>query len=123
MRQLELGETLGDESIELTSDKFLSLIRHFLIYIPCDEDWYRRTYPDVAEAIASGKIKSAKEHFSTDGYFEGRKPGPIEVDEAFYLKTYPDVAEGIEFGEIESAQSHFDEFGFAEGRLPFDVSR
>jgi hypothetical protein len=122
MRQLELAEQLGDEPIELTRDKFLSLMRHLLIYVPCDEDWYTKTYPDVAQAIASGKIKSAKEDFSTDGYFEGRKPGPIDVDEVFYLETYPDVAEGIEFGDIVSAQSHFDEFGYAEGRLPFDVS-
>ena len=63
MRQLELGEELGDEPLELTRDKFLSLMRHFLIHVPCDEDWYKRTYPDVALAIASGTIESAKEHF------------------------------------------------------------
>jgi hypothetical protein len=120
LRQLELGDDIAG-AIELTPDQLFALIRNFLVYVPFDENWYLRTYPDVEQAIESGATKSAKDHFVMNGYFEGRKPGPVEVDVDFYLATYSDVADGIEYGEIESAQAHFDQHGFIEGRLPFKM--
>jgi hypothetical protein len=64
-------------------------------------------------------VKSAKDHFVSNGYFEGRLPAKVVVDEDFYITHYPDVAEGIHDGEIQSAQEHFDAHGFVEGRMPF----
>ena len=98
----------------------MSLVRKLLNAVTVDEDWYRKTYPDVDQAIASGATSSAKEHFTASGYFEGRRPAKIVVDEKFYISKYPDVAEGIEFEEITSAQDHFESHGYEEGRLPFE---
>jgi hypothetical protein len=39
-----------------------------------------------------GVIKSAREHFISDGYFEGRLPFEMKVDETWYLDQNPDVA-------------------------------
>ena len=87
-----------------------------------EEQWYLQQYPDVAAAIAKGLIKSAKTHFVTDGYFEGRLPCPIKVDEKWYLQQYPDVAESVHSGEIDSGQKHFTQDGYREGRLPFAIN-
>jgi hypothetical protein len=115
---LPLGD---DEPVALTRDQFHALVRRLLVCVQVDEAWYRSVYKDIDEAIQAGNIASAKEHFVSDGYFEGRVPGKIVVDEAFYISQYPDVAEGIDDGEINSAQEHFESHGFVEGRLPFKV--
>ena len=87
-----------------------------------DEKWYLQQYPDIAAAIATGKIKSAKDHFVNDGYFEGRLPSALQVDEKWYLQEYPDVAEGVQTGVVDSGQKHFTQIGYREGRLPFAVN-
>jgi hypothetical protein len=104
--------------VEIDADKLVSMVKHLLRGVHVDEKWYRKTYDDVDGAIKNGSYGSSKHHFVEDGYFEGRRPGPVRVDEAWYMETYPDVAEGIELGEIQSAQEHFDEHGYQEGRLP-----
>ena len=110
-----------NERIEMTRNQLLSLIRNLLAAIPVDEGWYKTIYQDVEQAIQSGAVRSAKEHFVSDGYFEGRLPSKVVVDEKFYKSKYPDVAEGIDDGEINSAQEHFETHGFIEGRLPFEM--
>ena len=107
--------------VELTRDQFFSLIRKLLVAVPVDEVWYTTTYKDIDEAIQTGSVSSAKEHFVSNGYFEGRLPAKIVVDEAYYVSQYPDVAEGIDEGQIDSAQDHFESHGFGEGRLPFKI--
>ncbi|MSP01796.1 MAG: hypothetical protein EXR07_12220 [Acetobacteraceae bacterium] len=89
--------------------------------IEVDETWYARLYDDIGQAIRTGTIRSAREHFLGDGYFEGRLPFPIRVDEAWYLRQYPDVADSIRRGVLTSAQEHFDLDGYKEGRLPFEM--
>ena len=111
------------EMVHLPWKDLCQIISNLLIAVEVDEEWYKQTYPDVAQAIASGTEKSAKQHFITSGYFEGRLPKKITVDEAFYCATYPDVATGIEEGFFDSAQEHFDQAGVKEGRLPFAVDR
>jgi hypothetical protein len=74
--------------------------------------------PDVAVACRAGQVASAQEHFTQNGYFEGRLPFKITVDEDWYLKAYPDVANGIAAGAFASAQEHFVAIGYLEGRLP-----
>jgi len=70
-----------------------------------DEQWYLRTYPDVAEA----KVDPAT-HFVETGWREGRDPGPDFATSA-YLKANPDVARaGL------NPLVHYIEFGKFEGR-------
>ncbi|MBV1703752.1 MAG: hypothetical protein KGI57_08200 [Hyphomicrobiales bacterium] len=84
-----------------------------------DERWYVSKYDDVRKAIESGHIKSAKHHFISSGYAEGRLPYHIKVDEDFYLRTNKDVADALKNKTTESAQSHFEIAGYSEGRLPY----
>ena len=44
--------------------------------IPVDAAWYEKQYPDVSQAIRTGKakVKSAMEHFQVAGAAEGRAP-------------------------------------------------
>jgi hypothetical protein len=79
-------------------ENLIRMIKLLLSAIEVDEAWYIKQYPDVSEAIAQGKIKSASQHFVDNGYFEGRLPFPIEVDETWYQKEYPDVAESVRKG-------------------------
>lgn len=39
-----------------------------------DENWYRRTYADIAAAVRKGDIASGSEHFNTIGAEEFRAP-------------------------------------------------
>jgi hypothetical protein len=104
--------------VEIEADKLVSMLKHLLRGVHVDEEWYRKRYDDVDDAIKRGTYESSKHHFVEDGYFEGRRPGPVKVDEAWYVGAYPDIAEGLELGDIQSAQQHFDEYGIQEGRLP-----
>jgi FkbM family methyltransferase len=83
-----------------------------------DEAWYLASNPDVAEAVANGRLRSATEHYVWHGHDEHRLPRPIAVDEAFYFDRYPDVREAVAAGIFGSAQAHFDFVGYREGRLP-----
>jgi len=113
------GEGAGQH---VTFDDFRRVIRNILSStIAVDEEWYLRRYEDVAQVIADDPSRTAREHFYTDGYFEGRLPFRIVVDERWYLTNNPDVAEGVRKGRIESGQQHFEMHGYREGRLPFKV--
>ena len=109
----------GELTVTTTYTRFTELIRQLLQAVEVDEAWYVKKYPDVDDAIRIGKIVSAREHFLSDGYFEGRLPFQIKVDEAWYLEQNPGVAEYIALGKLESAQQHFDDNGYREGRRPF----
>ena len=120
-QQLSVVTVNGQLKVNNTYDEFLDVIRTLLRGIPVDDDWYVAQYPDVAEALAAGDIKSPKQHFIFSGYFEGRMPCAFKVDETWYLAEYPDVAEGIKRGEIASAEQHFLENGYQEGRQPSKI--
>src|SRR3954451_4704643 len=81
-----------------------------------DEEWYLSRYPDVKDAIGSGKFTTARDHFYRCGYHEGRVPRNHLVDEKWYLQTYPDVAAAIKSGRVKSAYDHFMSNGYGEGR-------
>ena len=115
---LSFAAVKGELTISASYTQFTALIRTLLQGIEVDEAWYLRQYPDVAEAIRNGIVKSAKDHFLNDGYFEGRLPFEIRVDEAWYLEQNPGVAEYIARGELDSAQQHFNDNGYREGRKP-----
>ena len=115
---LTFAAVKGELTVSASYNQFTSMIRTLLQGVEVDDVWYLGQYPDVADAIRKGTIKSAKDHFLNDGYFEGRLPFPIEVDEAWYLEQNPGVAEYIARGELESAQRHFNDHGYREGRKP-----
>lgn len=117
-QNLSIVTVNGQLKVNNTYDEFLDIVRLILRSVPVDEPWYLTEYPDIAEAVAAGEVKSARHHFIDSGYFEGRLPCALVVDEAWYLSEYPDVAEGIERGEIQSARQHFLEHGYEEGRSP-----
>jgi hypothetical protein len=118
---LEISTVRGELRVNISYENFISIIRTMIQGIEVDEAWYARTYEDIGSAIRDGRIRSARQHFVDDGYFEGRLPFPIEIDEEWYLTENPDVAESIRKGDISSAQDHFDEDGYREGRLPFGL--
>jgi hypothetical protein len=120
-RSIEISTVRGELRVNVSYEDFIRILRTLIQGIEVDEAWYARTYEDIGGAIRNGIVRSAKQHFLDDGYFEGRLPFPIIVDEKRYLATNPDVAESIRAGGVESAQAHFDKDGYREGRLPFGM--
>ena len=82
---VRIDDVQGKLTVSASYEEFLDLIRAVLSVIEVDDAWYLEKYPDVAEAIKAGKIKSAREHFMSNGYFEGRLPFPIKIEERWYL--------------------------------------
>lgn len=115
-QRLSVVKAKRRSKVDNSFDEFLDIIRLLLRGVAFDKAWYLTEYPDIAEAVAAGELKSARQHFINSGYFEGRLPRAMEIDEAWYLAKYPDVAEAIARGEIESARQHFLEHGYEEGR-------
>jgi hypothetical protein len=118
-RLMEISASKGQLIASASYENLIKLVKLLLSAVEVDEAWYLKQYPDVSEAIAQGKINSARQHFIDNGYFEGRLPFAIPVDDEWYRKEYPDVAESIKNGIEPSAQSHFLRDGYKEGRLPF----
>ncbi len=109
----------GNHAGGLSEEMLIELAKLFLMSVDVDEAWYRKTNPDVDEAIIDGVQKSAKEHFVQSGYFEDRLPAELTVDETWYLSQYPDVQQVLKEGIIKSPTQHFHEHGYREGRRPF----
>jgi hypothetical protein len=121
VRQLAGFVTIRNETfINTPYEDFRRIIKLFLRGVNVDEEWYRRTYPDIAQAICEGRYKSSKHHFVEEGYFEGRQPFELQVNEQWYLTAYEDVRDSIAKGDIPSAKAHFVSHGYMEGRLPID---
>ena len=120
-RSVEISAIRGELRVNVSYDEFVRLLKRMIVGTDVDEEWYLRTYEDIAKAVREGLIRSAQHHFVEDGYFEGRLPFPMKVDERWYMNQYPDVADSIRRGDIASAQTHFDENGYREGRLPFGM--
>jgi hypothetical protein len=118
-RSVEISTVKGELRVNLSYDDFIRILKMMISGIEVNDAWYRQAYEDIGQAIKDGIVKSAKSHFTDDGYFEGRLPFPILVDEKWYLQQYPDVAESVRRGIVASGQVHFEEDGYREGRLPF----
>ncbi len=117
----ESGQGDGGSIAMMSEETIMGVVKLLLRGADVDEDWYRTTYPDVAEAINKGVFRSAKQHFIDSGYVEGRLPGEMPVDEKWYLAAYPDVADGVEDGLFSSCAEHFRLYGYSEGRIPFEI--
>lgn len=108
----------GRSKIAMDVRLLRALLQALVARSPFDADFYRRAYPDIAEAHERGDIPDLQQHFVETGFFEGRIGAPPEVDEAFYQNTYKDVARAVARGEIASPREHYERSGAAEGRLP-----
>lgn len=120
-RSIEISTVRGELRVNVSYEDFIEILRTMIRGVEVDEAWYARTYEDIGNAVKDGVIRSSKQHFVDDGYFEGRLPFPILVDERWYLSENPDVAESIRKGAVETAQDHFSKDGYREGRLPFGL--
>ncbi len=120
-RMVEVSTVRGELRVSLSYDDFIKILRLMISGIAVDEDWYLTEHEDIAKAIASGVVMSARQHFIDDGYFEGRLPFPMPVDERWYLEQNPDVADSVRKGVVSSGQQHFSEDGYREGRLPYEL--
>lgn len=118
---LTIESVNGEVMVKCSYENLVQLVRRLIAGIDIDEKWYLTRYGDIAEAIRSGVVPSAKMHFVNDGYFEGRWPFDIRVDERYYLENNPGVADHVRRGLLENGQQHFNENGYVEGRLPFGL--
>lgn len=107
-----------NEAIRIPTSLLRLLLQVALATADFDEEAYLAENPDVADAIAKGKIESARLHYIGYGYFEGRKGAGPAIDAQWYLSKYPDVAAAVREGRIESAEAHFVLIGGGEGRSP-----
>jgi hypothetical protein len=100
-RRLDIRrEDLDARTVTIPTKFFRFLLSAFLESIHIDEDTYLKENPDVAAAVKSGSVDSGRQHFLTNGYFEGRRPGDQPIDEEWYLGTWPDVAMAHRRGRI-----------------------
>jgi len=74
---LEFSTVSGEMMVGGRYKDLLQMLRRLIADVPVDEVWYLERYPDIAEAISQGIVRSAKAHFVNDGYFEGLVPFPI----------------------------------------------
>jgi hypothetical protein len=104
--------------VAVDKEHLVDFLKPTLRTIYVDSDWYLLNNPDIAEAIQSGIVANAEDHYVTYGYYEHRIPYEIKVEEDWYLTQYPDVKEAVQKGLFASAHGHFYTVGFREGRLP-----
>jgi hypothetical protein len=109
-------ETAAEVTIPAQLFRFLMQIA--VAHADFNEAGYLEANPDVAAALRSGTLESARLHYVGFGYFEGRRGATPEVDEGWYLQTYPDVGSAVRTGRIGSAAEHFSVVGASEGRSP-----
>ncbi len=83
-----------------------------------NERAYLDAHPDVAAAVAAGRVASGADHFAAFGETEGRAAVDGSIDAAFYLEVNADVAAAVEGGTVASAAAHFLTHGLTEGRDP-----
>ena len=109
---------LNGPTVSIPAAVFKMLMADLVRRQDFDEMGYKAANPDVVEAVKSGKILSAHEHYVHHGYFEGRLPGQPTIDEAWYLRTNPDVNAAVRKGTVKSASAHYSATGHMEGRAP-----
>ncbi len=59
-----------------------------------DQEWYMKTYPDIAKAILDRKVTSALDHYVQFGYKEGRLPRDPGVYARWYAPRYLPAVKG-----------------------------
>jgi hypothetical protein len=86
------------------------------------KQWNERLYlavnPDVAQAIARGDFRSARQHYELHGAAERRQGAfvPDNWNEAEYLSLHADVVAAVKAGMFISGYHHYLAAGRREGR-------
>ena len=78
-----------------------------------DEIYYRRTYDDVAMAIAAGDLPDGRYHYEMCGFDEGRVG--FALDGAAYCRDHPIAAVEIANGDYWDPAHHWLSTGRARG--------
>lgn len=120
LKSLRIGrERLGGKAKVAVDPRLLwAILSAAATAAPFSAEFYKKTYPDLAEAHASGRLPDLHRHYVETGFFEGRLGACPDVDETFYLSRYPDVARAIARGAFASGRDHYVSTGAAEGRVP-----
>jgi hypothetical protein len=82
-----------------------------------DPDFYLRAYSDVRDAVAKGTLRSAFEHYVTEGYYQRRMP--FQFDRVAYVRRHIDAALAIANGQYAHPLHHYLEVGEQAGFRPF----
>jgi hypothetical protein len=107
----------GSDDVIVPRKLLRFVIRCLLDHTEFDEQQYRKSNPDVAEAIRRREFASGRDHFLSVGYFEGRM-GATPVQETWYLARNPDVAAAKRAEELESGELQYRLAGAQEWRAP-----
>ena len=88
-----------------------------------DEAWYLDAYPDIADAVRRGVLRSGLAHWIESGKAEGRIPPPgytegDRFDAEWYAASYHAAAADIAAGRARDAAEHYDLIGRFRGYLP-----
>ena len=114
----------GHETLAVSRAGLTAFLQDMLRSTPFDEEWYLKQYPDVATAIASGKVKSAHEHYIGFGYFEGRLPGLNGFDPKVYYESHDDLGRMSSKKDSDRlAREHFIKYGYREGRVATGMTK
>jgi hypothetical protein len=108
----------GRSKIAVDAKLLRRLVELAVSQLPFSSEFYERTYHDIAEARAAGKIADLHKHFIETGFFEGRLGAEPSMDEAYYRGAYRDVALAVQRGDVASGLEHYLRSGAAEGRIP-----
>ena len=81
-----------------------------------DEDFYLRSYPEIATEVSSGRMPSGLYHYIMFGFAENRDP--FALDSAWYTRTYPLAAMEIGRGEYIDVFHHYTAIGHKRGYDP-----
>ena len=70
IKSVDVSTSEGELMATAPYEELIIMIKRLLCSVEVNEGWYLRQYPDVANALKVGDIKSAKQHYIDHGYFE-----------------------------------------------------
>lgn len=114
---LRIRETLIDGKMHflLTKDDFTVILRHFLRFLPFDDQSYLESSRDVEKAIAEGRYRGTPfQHFIDTGYFGGRRPVPNYLPEEHDFEAATQVRPRAYFVALFGATAAYAENDYAE---------
>ena len=106
---------MDEDKVTIPTKLFKLLLDHVIAREDFDPAIYGKENPDVAGAVATGKVESLHVHYVLTGWYEGRAGGGW-VDEKWYIENNPDVREAFAQKRVRSAESHYRQHGRSEGR-------
>jgi hypothetical protein len=81
-----------------------------------DEEFYLRSYKDVARAVSEGGLKSGRDHYIKHGFREGRDP--FAFDRIWYGTEYPMALLEVQRGDYSNLIHHYVAVGASRGYKP-----